>query len=89
MNKSKKKIKIPKFKSESAERKFWSKYDLSKNFQPKDFERVSFPNLMPSSQSVSIRIPRHILVRVKERANEMQVPYQSLIKRYIAEAIGK
>lgn len=85
----KKKIKIPKFKNEDEERNFWLKLDLSKHFEPSDFERVSFPNLKPSSQPISLRLPSHLLRRVKEQANEIDVPYQSLMKKYIAQGILK
>lgn len=78
-------LKLPKFKSEAEERKFWAKVDLSKYFRPEDFESVSFPNLKPSSRSISLRLPEYLLVRIKEQANELRVPYQSLIKRYIAQ----
>ena len=83
----KKKLKIPKFKNENQERTFWSKLNLNEYFEPSDFQRVSFPNLKPSSQPISLRLPSHLLARVKEHANEMDVPYQSLIKKYIAQGI--
>lgn len=51
--------------------------------EPSDMERVSFPNLKPTSRSISIRIPEYLLNRVKEKANEINIPYQSLIKEYI------
>lgn len=79
----KKQLNIPKFKSEDEERDFWVKLDLSKHFDSSDFERVSFPNLKPTSRSISLRIPEYLLNRVKEKANEINVPYQSLIKEYI------
>lgn len=85
----KKKIKIPKFKSESEERAFWLKLDLSDYFEPSDFQRVSFPNLKPSSQPISLRLPSYLIRRVKEHANELDVPYQSLMKKYIAQGILK
>lgn len=85
----KKKLKIPQFKNEDQERRFWSKVDLSKHFKPSDFESASFPNLKPSSQSISLRIPTYLLIRIKEQANELRVPYQSLIKRYIAKGALK
>ncbi len=81
------KIKIPKFKNEDEERNFWSKFDLAQHFEPSDFKRVSFPNLKPSSQPISLRLPSHLIARVKEHANELDMPYQSLIKKYIAEGI--
>lgn len=85
----KKKIKIPKFKNEDEERKFWSRVNLSKYFEKEDFQPVSFPNLKPTSRPISIRIPEFLLIRVKERANKLDIPYQSLIKEYIAEGVIK
>ncbi len=79
--------KIPKFKNEAKERDFWLKLDLSKHFKRSDFEKVSFPNLKPSSQPISLRLPSHLIVRVKEHANELDMPYQSLMKKYIAQGI--
>ena len=79
----KKPLKVPKFKNEEEERKFWKKVDLSAHFEASDFKRVSFPNLKPTSSPISIRIPDYLLNRVKEKANERGVPYQSLIKDYI------
>ena len=83
----KKVIKLPKFKNENEERKFWNKVDLSEYFEPDDFESVSFPNLKPTSRSISIRIPEYLIDRIKERANEINVPYQSLIKGYLKQAV--
>lgn len=85
----KKTLRIPKFKTEDEERKFWGKIDLVDYFEAKDLQSVSFPNLKPSSRSISLRIPEAMLLRLKEQANERRVPYQSLIKQYIAEGISK
>jgi predicted DNA binding CopG/RHH family protein len=85
----KKGLKVPKFKNEDEERKFWSKVDLADYFESKDLQSVSFPNLKPSSRSISVRLPMSMLMRLKEQANELHVPYQSLIKKYIAEGIIK
>ena len=70
----KKKLKVPRFKTESRERAFWSRADLAEHFGPKDFQRVSFPNLKPTSMSISLRVPNYILVRLKERANALNIP---------------
>ena len=83
----KKKLNIPQFKTEDEERKFWDTVDLSQYFEKSDFENVSFPNLKPTSSPISIRIPNHLLSRLKERANEINVPYQSLIKDYIKKGL--
>ena len=83
----KKPLKIPKFKNEDQEREFWWKLGLSEYFEPDDFEPVSFPNLKPTSRSISIRIPEYLLNRVKEKANQINIPYQSLIKEYIQKGV--
>ncbi|OGR83656.1 MAG: hypothetical protein A2901_02750 [Elusimicrobia bacterium RIFCSPLOWO2_01_FULL_54_10] len=83
----KKQLRLPKFKNEDQERAFWSKIDLSKYYEPSDMERVSFPNLKPTSHSISIRIPDYLLNRVKEKANAIDIPYQSLIKEYIKKGV--
>mgnify|MGYP001614208643 FL=1 len=83
----KKNLKIPKFKNEDQERVFWSKINLSKYFKADDFLSVSFPNLKPTSRPISIRIPEYLLIRIKEKANEINIPYQSLIKEYIKRGV--
>lgn len=85
----KKKLEIPKFKNEDEERNFWDRIDLAEYFDSDDLQAVSFPNLKPTSRSVSIRLPEAMLLRLKEEANELNVPYQSLIKKYIAEGIRR
>lgn len=82
-----KKLKIPKFKNEDRERNFWTKINLADYFEVSDFESASFPNLKPSSRSISIRLPQYLLIRIKEQANELGVPYQSLMKRYISQGM--
>lgn len=83
----KKNLNIPIFKSEDEERKFWAKLDLSEYFESEDFVPASFPNLKPTTRAVSIRIPEYLLDRVKEEANELNIPYQSLIKQYIKKGV--
>lgn len=83
----KKKLTLPKFKNEDEERKFWWNLDLSEYYEPEDLELVSFPNLKPTTRSISIRIPDYLLNRVKEQANEINIPYQSLIKEYIKKGV--
>ena len=83
----KKALKLPKFKNEDEEREFWSKIDLSEYYEPSDLEPVSFPNLKPTTRSISIRLPEYLIDRIKEQANEINVPYQSLIKGYLKKAV--
>jgi len=83
----KKQLNVPKFKNKNEELKFWSKINLADYFEPNDFARVSFPNLKPTSRAISIRLPNYLLNRLKEKANEINVPYQSLIKAFIKNGL--
>ena len=83
----KKELKIPKFKNEDEEFEFWSEIDLNEYYEPEDFVPVTFPNLKPSTTSISIRLPNHLLSRIKEKANAQDVPYQSLIKMYLSDRL--
>ena len=83
----KKKLAVPKFKTVAEERRFWEKIDLTEYFDSDDLQAVSFPNLKPSSRSISIRLPESMLLRLKEKANELHLPYQALIKHYISQGI--
>jgi predicted DNA binding CopG/RHH family protein len=83
----KKRLKLPKFKDEDEEREFWAKLDLTEYFEPEDFVSASFPNLKPTTRAISIRIPEYLLNRVKEEANELNIPYQTLIKQYIKKGV--
>jgi predicted DNA binding CopG/RHH family protein len=84
----KKPLNVPKLENEDKEREFWGSVDLAEHFDAGDFEQVSFPNLKPSTRPISIRISVSVLNRVKERANESNVPYQSLIKEYIRQGVN-
>jgi predicted DNA binding CopG/RHH family protein len=80
---------IPKFKDESDEFDFWSKNDASEFLKLSNSKRISFKNLKPSTQSISIRLPEYLLERIKILANKNDVPYQSLIKMYLSERVKK
>ena len=67
--------------------RYWSNVDLADHFNSSDFEEVSFPNLKPTSHAISIRLPDYLLVRLKEKANELNIPYQTLMKQYIAQGL--
>jgi predicted DNA binding CopG/RHH family protein len=85
----KKKLKsIPKFRSEAEERRFWETRDSSNYVDWNKAERVRLPNLKPSTESISLRLPVTLLERIKVAANKRDVPYQSLIKTWLAEKTG-
>ena len=85
MKKPNKLKKIPKFKNEGEEAEFWSVHDSTGFVDWSKAERACFPNLRPSSRHISIRLPESLLALVKSLANKKDVPYQSLIKTYIAD----
>jgi len=76
---------IPKFKSEAEERKFWETHDSTDYLDWSKAEPVRFPKLKLSTQSISIRLPVALLEQIKIEANKRDVPYQSLIKVWLAE----
>lgn len=80
---------IPKFKNEEEERDFWSKHDSSAYLNWKSAERALFPNLKPSTKSISLRLPESLLDALRQMANERDVPYQSLIKMILQERIER
>ena len=79
---------IPKFKSEAEERAFWEKHDSTDYVDWSKAKRVSFPNLKPTTQSISLRLPLSMLDRIKVEANARDVPYQSLIKIWLDEKLS-
>jgi predicted DNA binding CopG/RHH family protein len=80
---------IPKFKNEDEERDFWNEQDSSEYLNWKSAERVLFPNLKPSTKSISLRLPESLLDALRQMANERDVPYQSLIKMILQERIER
>jgi len=78
---------IPKFKNEDEEREFWSKHDSTNYVDWKRAKKVTLPNLKPSVKTISIRLPEMMLEELKLLANKRDVPYQSLLKMFLAERI--
>jgi predicted DNA binding CopG/RHH family protein len=75
----------PEFRDEAEERQFWETHDSSGYVDWSKAERVQLPNLKPSTRSISLRLPVSLLERIKIAANKRDVPYQSLIKTWLAE----
>jgi len=79
---------LPKFKSEDAERRFWARHDSTEFIDWRKGQRVTLPSLKPSSQTISLRLPQPMLDRLKLLANKRDVPYQSLLKMFVAERLA-
>ena len=77
----------PKFKSESEEQEFWSNTDSTEYIDWSKGKRVVFSNLKPSLKTISLRLPELMIEELKLLANKRDVPYQSLIKIFIAERL--
>jgi len=85
----KKKLKpIPRFAGEAEERAFWESHDTADYLDLSKAVPARFPNLKPSTTAISLRLPVGLLEQIKIAANKRDVPYQSLIKIWLAEKVG-
>jgi len=80
---------IPKFKSEVDERRFWEEHDSIDYLDWSKPKLAVFPNVKPSSETISLRLPIGLLADLKILANQRDVPYQSLLKVFLAERVAK
>ena len=78
---------IPAFKNEDEEREFWATHDSAEFLDWSKAKQAVFPNLKPSTKSISLRLPESVLVGLKMLANKRDVPYQSLLKVFLAEKV--
>ena len=78
---------IPKFKNEKEERKFWMTHDSTEYVDWSKARKVVFTNLKPTYKSISLRLPLYMLDEIKLLANKKDVPYQSLMKVFLAEKV--
>ena len=84
MSKAKKK---PDLKTEADERTFWESHDASDYVDWSQAQPASFPNLKPSTTTISLRLPETLLDRKKIEPNKRDMPYQSLIKAWLAKDV--
>lgn len=89
MSKHKKLKTIPKFKNENEEIDFWDKADITEYFDIDNPIEFDLSKLKPTTESISLRLPAYLLMRIKEIANSRDVPYQSLMKIFLAERVEK
>ena len=79
---------IPQFSSEDEEQEFWATHDSSEYLDWNNAERnPTFSRLKPSTRTISIRLPESLIAALKTLANKRDVPYQSLVKMFLAEKI--
>jgi predicted DNA binding CopG/RHH family protein len=78
---------IPRFDSEQEEQEFWNEHDSTEYVEWSESRPVVLANLKPSTRTISLRLPEHMLEELKLLANKRDVPYQSLLKVFLAERI--
>jgi predicted DNA binding CopG/RHH family protein len=78
---------VPEFATEAEERTFWGKNDSADYQDWTKAKRVVLPNLKPTTKTISLRLPQHLLDSIKAAANARDVPYQSLIKVWLQEKL--
>ena len=83
------KKKVPKFKNKDEERAFWTTYDSTEFIDWRKAKSTLLPKLKPSVKTISLRLPEAMLEELKLLANKRDVPYQSLVKIFLAERIEK
>ena len=81
--------KIPSFKNEDEEREFWTTHDSTEYVDWSKAQKAIFPNLKPSTESISLRLPSFLLARIKQLANKKDVPYQSLMKIFLSKMVDQ
>lgn len=89
MAKKQSKRTVPEFRSEKQEREFWARADSADYVDWNAARRVVFPKLKPTQRTISLRLPAMMLAELKLLANKRDVPYQSLLKIFLAERIEK
>lgn len=82
-----KKKRIPKFRNEDEEREFWASHDSTDYIDWSEAKEVIMPNLKPTLKTISIRLPEIMIEELKLLANKRDVPYQSLMKMFLAERV--
>lgn len=78
---------IPKFESEDQEREFWATHDSTDHVDWSRAKPATFSRLKPTTQTISLRLPEFLLENLKMLANKRDIPYQSLLKVFLAERI--
>ena len=79
--------KLPRFKSEKRELEFWATHDSTEYIDYSKAKRAVFPNLKPSTRTISIRLPESLIEHLKVLANKRDIPYQSLLKIFLMEKV--
>lgn len=80
---------IPHFKNEKEEAEFWAVHDTTEYFDTRKPLQIEFPNLKPTTKTITLRLPVMLLNKIKRLANKRDVPYQSLMKVFLTEKVDR
>jgi len=78
---------LPRFRNEEAERRFWENHSPLDFMDSKKLRLTAFPNLKPTSRTISIRLPESLIEGIKALANQRDIPYQSMMKVLLTEKV--
>lgn len=78
---------VPEFSTEAQERAYWESHNSTEHLDWTQAQKVNLPKLKPTTKTISLRLPQHLLDSIKVAANSRDVPYQSLIKVWLQEKI--
>jgi predicted DNA binding CopG/RHH family protein len=78
---------VPEFANEDEERRFWEQHDSAEYLDWSKAQKVVMPQLKPTTKTISLPLPQHLLDSIKAAANARDVPYQSLIKVWLQEKL--
>jgi predicted DNA binding CopG/RHH family protein len=78
---------LPKFRTEAEEARFWNRHDSTAYIDYDKAKPVVFPRLKPTTETISLRLPKAVLAHLRRLANRRDVPYQTLLKMFLAERI--
>jgi predicted DNA binding CopG/RHH family protein len=82
------KKKLPDFRGEDEERNFWATADSTQYVDWQSARRKNLVQLKPSLKTISLRLPASMIADLKVLANRRDVPYQSLLKVFLAERLA-
>jgi predicted DNA binding CopG/RHH family protein len=75
--------------TEDAERRFWAAGDSTRYVDWAAGKRRKLAQLRPSLRTISLRLPVALIDDLKILANQRDVPYQSLLKVFLAERLAQ
>lgn len=77
----------PMFKSDAQEAAFWASHGSTEYIDYSKSRRMVFPKLKPSTETISLQLPKLLRGQLKVLANKRDVPYQTLLKLFLLDRV--